>query len=83
MNNPIIFFRARYLNKVSLNRGAGLPSTWEPYSLYLISLTDRSDDDNMSVRSGMTVSSNATMRSNASSTRGRGRGRRQKVVDDF
>ncbi|EGT43670.1 CBN-SCC-3 protein [Caenorhabditis brenneri] len=73
----------RYLNKVYSNRVGTSENSWEPYNMYLASLTDRNDDDNMSVRSGMTVASNATSRSTASSTRGRGRGRRARIVDDF
>lgn len=74
----------RYLNKIYTNRVGTSTVVWEPYRLYLGSLSDRNDDDNMSVRSGMTVTSNATMRSTASSTRGRGRGRgRSRIADDF
>ncbi|KAF1751846.1 hypothetical protein GCK72_018400 [Caenorhabditis remanei] len=74
---------SRYLNKVYTNRVGTIENVWEPYRLYNLSLTSGADDDNMSVRSGVTVASVSTVRSAASSTRGRGRGRRARIVDDF
>uniref|UniRef100_A0A1I7V1P6 SCD domain-containing protein n=1 Tax=Caenorhabditis tropicalis TaxID=1561998 RepID=A0A1I7V1P6_9PELO len=75
----------RYLNKVYQNRvGSSTDSTFESFNMYLSSLTGRADDDNVSMRSGMTAVSAATSRSGATSTtRGRGRGRRPRMVDDF
>ncbi|PIC26065.1 hypothetical protein B9Z55_018757 [Caenorhabditis nigoni] len=74
---------SRYLQKVYLSKIGTVEHVWEPYRLYNASLKERPDDDNMSVRSGMTVASSATIRSTASAARGRGRGRRARAVDDF
>lgn len=71
----------RYLQKVYEKKIGNVEQIMEPYRLYMVSLKESKDDDNMSVRSGMTVASNSTMRS--TSSRGRGRGRRARVVDDF
>uniref|UniRef100_A0A8R1I6U0 Uncharacterized protein n=1 Tax=Caenorhabditis japonica TaxID=281687 RepID=A0A8R1I6U0_CAEJA len=74
--------RVRYLNKVYANRVGTNTATWDPYRLYLGSLSATNDDDNMSVRSGMTINSTVS-RSTVASSRGRGRGRRPRIVDDF
>ena len=70
----------RYLNKI-YPTAIPLKSQWEPYKLYVASLSEKRDDDASSVRSFSTIRSDSTHRS--STPRGRGRGRGRGRVMDF